>query len=123
MSELERHAFYDYREEPGPQASEGSDRVRAGEPPGEPALPPEILQAIGDDLRSKLPDELADELLEGANSEEEIVGPGGSLSRLTNRPVERAMEVEWTDHLGYEPHQEPPGATGTPCTGRPRGRS
>src|SRR5437763_3561180 len=88
------------------------NRVGAGEPPGEPAPPPGILQAMGDDLRSKLPDELVDELLQGANSEEEIVGPGGLLSQLTKRLVERAMEVELTDHLGYEPHQEPPGGTG-----------
>jgi putative transposase len=31
---------------------------------------------------------------------------------LTKRLVERAMEVELTDHLGYEPHREPPGGTG-----------
>jgi putative transposase len=52
-----------------------------------------------------------DELLAGARTEEEIVGPGGLLSRLTKRLVERAMEVELTDHLGYEPHREPPGGT------------
>ena len=89
----------------------------AGEPPGEPAPPPGILQAMGDDLRSKLPDELVDELLQGANSEEEIVGPGGLLSQLTKRLVERAMEVELTDHLGYEPHREPPGGTGNTRNG------
>ena len=49
------------------------------------------------DLRSKLPDELVDELLAGADSEEEIVGPGGLLSQLTKRLVERAMEVELGD--------------------------
>ncbi|MGZ6639335.1 MAG: IS256 family transposase [Solirubrobacteraceae bacterium] len=70
-----------------------------------------------DDLRSKLPDELVDELLVGAGSEEEIVGPGGLLSRLTKRLVERAMEVELTDHLGYERHQEPPGGTGNTRNG------
>jgi transposase-like protein len=37
---------------------------------------------------------------------------------LTKRLVERAMEVELTDHLGYEPHQEPPGGPGTRATGR-----
>ena len=63
------------------------------------------------DLRRKLPDELVDELLAGADSEEEIVGPGGLLSQLTRRLVERAMEVELTDHLGFERHQEPPGGT------------
>ena len=56
-----------------------------------------------DELRGKLPDELVDELLAGAKTEEEIVGPGGLLSQLTKRLVERAMEVELTDHLGYEP--------------------
>jgi putative transposase len=36
---------------------------------------------------------------------------------LTKRLVERAMEVELTDHLGYEPHQEPPGGAATPANG------
>ena len=64
-----------------------------------------------------LPDELVDELLAGAKTEEEIVGPGGLLSQLTKRLVERAMEVELTDHLGYEPHQEPPGGAGNTRNG------
>jgi putative transposase len=75
-----------------------------------------------DDLRGKLPDELVDELLAGASSEEEIVGPGGLLSQLTKRLVERAMEVELTDHLGYEPHREPPGGTGNTRNGSTRKR-
>src|SRR5213082_285910 len=94
-----------------------STHAGAGEPSGEPATPPGILQAMEGDLRSKLPDELVDELLAGADSEEEIVGPGGLLSRLTKRLVERAMEVELTDHLGYEPHQEPPGGAGNTRNG------
>ena len=77
-----------------------SNRAGAGEPIGEPAPPPGILGAMGDDLRARLPDELVDELLAGADSEEEIVRPGGLLSQLTKRLVERAMEVELTDHLG-----------------------
>ena len=89
----------------------GSDRSGAGEPIGEPAPSPGILGAMEGDLRRKLPDELVDELLAGADSEEEIVGPGGLLSQLTRRLVERAMEVELTDHLGFERHQEPPGGT------------
>jgi putative transposase len=68
-------------------------------------------------MREKLPDGLVDELLAGAKSEEEIVGPGGLLSQLTKRLVERAMEVELTDHLGYESHQEPPGGTGNTRNG------
>jgi putative transposase len=68
-------------------------------------------------LREQLPDELVDELLAGARTEEEIVGPGGLLAQLTKRLVERAMEVELTDHLGYEPHQEPPGGAGNTRNG------
>jgi putative transposase len=72
---------------------------------------------VPDDLRKKLPDDLVDELLAGARTEEEVVGPGGLLSQLTKRLVERAMEVELTDHLGYEPHQEPPGGAGNTRNG------
>jgi hypothetical protein len=76
-----------------------------------------MLEPLPDEMRDKLPDELVDELLAGAKTEEEIVGPGGPLSRLTQRLVERAMEVELTDHLGYEPHQEPPDGAGNTRNG------
>jgi putative transposase len=89
-----------------------------GEPLGEPpAPPPGILDRVPDDLRHQLPDEVVDELLAGARTEEEIVGPGGLLSQLTKRLVERALEVELTDHLGYERHQEPPGGAGNTRNG------
>ena len=60
---------------------------------GEPTASVGILGRVPDDLGGKLPDELVDELLAGAKTEEEIVGPGGLLSQLTKRLVERAMEV------------------------------
>jgi putative transposase len=72
---------------------------------------------VPDDLRGQLPDELVDALLAGAKTEEEIFGPGGVFGQLTKRLVERAMEVELTDHLGYEPHQEPPGGIGNTRNG------
>ena len=81
----------------------------AGISPGVSELPRE--------LRELLPDEVVDELLAGARGEEEIVGLGGLLSQLTRRLVERAMEVELTDHLGYELHLEPPGGTGNARNG------
>jgi putative transposase len=84
---------------------------------GEATASAGILDRVPDDLRKKLPDELVDELLAGARTEEEVVGPGGLLSQLTKRLVERAMEVELTDHLGYEPHQEPPGGAGNTRNG------
>ncbi len=89
-----------------------------GGPLGEaPATPSEILGQVSDDIRRKLPDDVVDELLAGARTEEEIVEPGGVLAQLTKRLVERAMEVELTDHLGYEPHREPPGGAGNTRNG------
>jgi putative transposase len=76
-----------------------------------------MLESVSDDLRRQLPDDVVDELLAGASTEEEIVGPGGLLSQLTKRLVERALEVELTDHLGYERHQEPPGGAGNTRNG------
>src|SRR3954469_18180361 len=73
--------------------------------------------AIPDAVRDRLSDEVIDELLAGARTEEEIVGPGGVLAQLTKRLVERAMSAELTEHLGYEPHQEPPGGAGNTRNG------
>src|SRR5580698_9062110 len=95
----------------------GRSRSGAGEPPGEPAPPPGILDRVPDDIRRLLPDEVIDQLSAGAKSEEEIVGPGGLMSALTKRVVERALEVELSDHLGYEPHREPPGGVGNTRNG------
>jgi putative transposase len=109
-----------------------------GEPSGEPPAPPpgslkrpELTDARIDDavdrarLRQmvkradgeRIPDEVIDQLLAGAGTEQEIAGPGGLLAALTKRLVERAMEVELTDHLGYEPHSEPPGGAGNTRNG------
>src|SRR5947207_798190 len=85
----------------------GGARRPAG---GEPL---ELAEAV----RGRLGDEVIDELLAGARTEEEIVGPGGVLAQLTKRLVERAMSAELTEHLGYEPHQEPPGGTGNTRNG------
>jgi putative transposase len=91
------------RGEPGGRAVRDAGAPRR--PPGSPVdeLPPGV--------RDRLSDELIDELLAGARTEDEIVGPGGLLADLTRRLVERAMSAELTDHLGYERHQEPPGGT------------
>jgi hypothetical protein len=95
----------------------GLEPYGGGGPLGEPAPTAGILERLPDEMREKLSDELVDELLAGAKTEEEIVGPGGLLFQLTKRLVERAMEVELTDHLGYEPHQEPPGGVGNTRNG------
>jgi putative transposase len=89
-----------------------------GSPSGEAPVPPRSArERLPSGLRERLPDELVDELLAGARSEEEIVGPGGLLAGLTKRLVERAMEVELTDHLGYEHGEAPPGGAGNTRNG------
>jgi putative transposase len=76
-----------------------------------------VRQALRVPSDRRISDAVIDELLAGASSEEEIAGPGGLLAQLTKRLVERALEVELTDHLGYEPHCEPPGGTGNQRNG------
>ena len=108
----------DETSDPGSAGAERSEPVgraqrRAGATRREPAARAELAEEV----KALLPDGLIDELLAGARTEEEIAGPGGLLGQLTKRLVERAMEVELTDHLGYEPHQEPPGGAGNTRNG------
>src|ERR1700757_166027 len=93
------------RSEPGGRAQR---RAGAARRPPDP---------LADRVKELLPDELIDQLMAGTKSGEEITGQGGLLSQLTKRMVERAMEVELTDHLGYEPHTEPPGGAGNTRNG------
>ena len=114
------------------RAEIGAGQPRRGAPVADPRrLSPELVdqavdraagcrrvrQALGMPSDRRISDEVIDELLAGASSEEEIAGPGGLLAELTKRLVERAMEVELTDHVGYEPHQEPPGGAGNTRNG------
>jgi putative transposase len=90
--------------------------ARAGGAP-RPARGSVAVDELPPGVRNRLSDELIDELLAGARTEEEIVGPGGLLADLTRRLVERALSAELTEHLGYEPHREPPGGTGNARNG------
>ncbi len=49
-------------------------------------------------------DALLDDLLKGCDSPEDILGEHGLLKGLTKRLVERALQAELTNHLGYAPH-------------------
>jgi putative transposase len=48
--------------------------------------------------------ELIDKLLVGYKGPEQIVGENGLLKQLTKAILERAMNAELADHLGYEKH-------------------
>ena len=76
-----------------------------------------VRQALNMPDDRRVSNELLDELLAGASTEQELAGRGGVLANLTKRLIERAMEVELTDHVGYEPHQEPPGGAGNQRNG------
>ena len=65
--------------------------------------------------------ELLDSLMEG-RSPEEIMGGGGLLDALTKRVMERVLEGELTDHLGYEKHAREGHNGGNSRNGRTRKR-
>lgn len=48
--------------------------------------------------------ELLDELLKDYKNPEDLLGKDGIIKQLTKRLVERAMEAELTNELGYEKH-------------------
>jgi len=56
--------------------------------------------------------EVLDELLKGYKGPDDLTGPDGLLKQLTKALVERAMQAEITDHLGYEKGDQGPKTTG-----------
>ena len=114
------------------RAGLGAGQARRGAPAADPPRLPagavdeavdratgrrRVRQALKMPSDRRISNELIDELLAGASTEEEIAGPGGILAQLTKRLVERAMEAELTEHVGYEPHCEPPGGAGNTRNG------
>lgn len=65
-------------------------------------------------------DALIDELLEDVEDPKDILGKNGLLKQLTQRLVERTLEAELTDHLGYEPHEQKGRGTGNSRNGKGR---
>jgi len=62
-------------------------------------------------------DKYLDDLLKG-KTPEEIMGEGGVLKDLTRRLVERALEGEMTEHLGYEKRAPEGKGTGNSRNGK-----
>lgn len=48
----------------------------------------------------------------------ELTGDDGLLTALVRRVLQTGLEVEMTDHLGYEPHVWRGAAAGTRATAR-----
>jgi putative transposase len=48
--------------------------------------------------------DLIDKLLANYKSPEDIIGENGLLKQLTKAVLERALNAEMTEHLGYEKH-------------------
>ena len=51
-----------------------------------------------------IPKELLDELMKHYKNPEDLIGENGILTELTRSLVERALQGELTDHLGYDKH-------------------
>tara|TARA_R100001369_G_scaffold92617_1_gene138768 strand:- start:2675 stop:3916 length:1242 start_codon:yes stop_codon:yes gene_type:complete len=56
------------------------------------------------DIRMPISDKLIDQLLDGCDSPEDILGEAGLLKQLTKKVAERALEAEMQAHLGYAPN-------------------
>jgi transposase-like protein len=50
--------------------------------------------------------EVLDEILKNYHSPDDFYGPEGIMKQLTKALVERTMEAELTDPLGYEKHDQ-----------------
>ena len=68
--------------------------------------------------KSQRQDALLDELLKGCSGPKEILGEHGLLKQMTKRLVERALQSELTEHLGYEPHEKQGQAGGNTRNGK-----
>src|SRR5205085_5541692 len=62
--------------------------------------------------------ELLDELLKDYKSPDDMFGDDGLLQQLTKAVVERALQGELTQHLGYEKHDPAGKNTGTARNGK-----
>jgi putative transposase len=62
---------------------------------------------------------LIDKLLADYKKPEDIIGENGLLKQLTKALLERAMQAEMTEHLGYEKHDPAGNTAGTRAMARP----
>src|SRR6516165_12798724 len=82
---------------------------------------------IGDNMDTENPTEkelldgLLDQLLKNYKKPEDILGEQGLLKRFSKAVLERALDAELTDHLGYEKHDPAGYGSGNVRNGTPGG--
>jgi len=64
-----------------------------------------------------IPDDLLDALMKDYKNPEDLIGETGLLKQLTKQLLERAMQAEMTDHLGYEKNAPSTNKTGNTRNG------
>ena len=69
-------------------------------------------------LNDKQVDDLLDKLISDYKSPEDVVGENGLLNQLTKRVLERVLDSELTDHLGYQKNSILGNNSGNSCNGR-----
>lgn len=65
-----------------------------------------------------LPNDLIDQLLSGYKKPEDLIGENGLLKQLTKALIERALQAEMTEHLGYDKHATVSNLTGNARNGK-----
>ena len=73
-----------------------------------------------EEVREHLLNELIDELVEDCKSAEDLLGENGIVKQLTKRVLERMLQAEMTDHLGYEKDDPAGRGSGNSRNGRTR---
>lgn len=69
-------------------------------------------------VENSVSDEIIDELLGSSKSAEDLFGKDGLLKNLTKRLMERLLEAEMTNHLGYMKHAAEGNNTGNSRNGK-----
>jgi transposase-like protein len=59
-------------------------------------------------MGKKINDDVLDELLKGCERPEDLLGDGGLMKDLKKALMQRMLDAELTDHLGYEYGEEAP---------------
>ena len=65
-----------------------------------------------------LPNDLIDQLLSGYKKPEDLIGENGLLKQLTKALIERALQAEMTERLGYDKHATVSNLTGNARNGK-----